>query len=174
MRQKIFVFISLVMVVSLQVTQASAGGSIKLSGVSFGLGSLIAKGTLTGLGETDVAVVLDASGIPVVTCTNLGGYQAPGQNPPKVSAAGDESLDGSDPVRKNGKSPFGVETNDPPPFESGSAGGCPNDNWTATIDFVYWTTATITVKSLATGAVLLKQDYTCVTTRTTVTCTLKP
>ncbi len=174
MRSKIFSILCVILIISLQATNASAGGSVRLSGVSFGLGSLIANGTLTGLGVTDVSVILDASGIPVVTCTNQGGNQASGQNAPKVSATGQKSLLGTDPVRKNGKSPFGVETQDPAPFLSGSAGGCPNDNWTATIEFVYWTAATITVKSLPTGAILLKQDYTCTTTLTSVSCTPKP
>jgi hypothetical protein len=53
---------------------------------------------------------------------------------------------------------------------NGSTGGCPNDNWTATIDFVYWTDATITIQSLDTEEVLLTQQYTCVTTRTNVSC----
>jgi hypothetical protein len=164
----------MLMIISLLTTSASAGGSVKLSGVSFSLGSLIANGTLTGLGATDVKVVLDASGYPVVTCTNQGGNQAPGQNPPKVSATGLQSLLGTDPVRKNGKSPFGVETADPAPFVNAVDAGCPNNNWTATIDFVFWTNATITVKSLTTEAVLRTQDYTCTTTLTTVSCTPVP
>jgi hypothetical protein len=174
MRRKILSLLGVVLILSLQVTSASAGGSVKLSGVTFNLGSLISKGTLTGLGATDVSVKLDAKGIPAVICTNLGGNKAPGQNPPKVSASGKTTLFGTDPVRKNGKSPFGVETDEPAPFLSGSAGGCPNDNWTATIDFVFWTNATISVNDLATGVNLLKQDYVCTTTRTTVSCTLVP
>jgi uncharacterized membrane protein len=174
MRKQIFSFLSILMVISLLTTTASAGGSVKLSGVSFSLGSLIANGTLTGLGATDVKVILDASGIPLVTCTNQGGNQAPGQNPPKVSAMGLQSLFGNDPVRKNGKSPFGVETDDPAPFVNAVEAGCPNNNWTATIDFVFWTNATITVKSLATDAILRTQNYTCTTTLTTVSCTPVP
>jgi hypothetical protein len=174
MRRQLFLILSSLLILSLVTTTAGAGGSVKLSGVSFSLGSLIANGTLTGLGATDVNVILDASGYPVVTCTNQGGNQAPGQNPPKVSATGLDPLFGTDPVRKNGKSPFGVETNDPPPFISATQAGCPNDNWTATIDFVFWTNATITVKSISTGATLLKKDYTCTTTLTSVSCTPVP
>jgi len=171
MRRKILVVFLLIITISLQSTDGYAGGSVKLSGVSFSLGSLIANGTLIGLGNTDVSVTLDASGIPVVTCTNQGGNQAPGQNPPKVSASGLATLYGVDLAQKNGKSPFEAETDEPSPFLTGLAGGCPNNNWAAEIDFVYWTEATITVKSLITGAVLAQQDYTCTTTRTTVTCT---
>jgi hypothetical protein len=174
MRRKILSFICVAAIICLQVTSASAAGAVRLSNVTFSLGSLISNGTLTGLGYTDVFVELDASGVPVVTCTNQGGNQAPGQNPPKVSASGKTSLFGTDPVRKNGKSPFGVETSEPAPFLTGTAGGCPNDNWTATIDFVYWTHATISVYDLATGDLLLTQDFVCTTTRTSVTCVAVP
>ncbi len=155
--------------VAIMITSTVFARSIKFSGVTFSLGSLITKGTLTGLGNEDVRVVLDASGFPVVTCTNQGGNQAPGQNPPKVSASGQQLLFGADLVRKNGKSPFDVETENPPVLDAVEY-GCPNNNWTAQIDFVYWTDATIRVLDKDTGDVLLSQDYTCTTTSTTVSC----
>jgi hypothetical protein len=171
MRRKVLSFICVAAIICLQATSASARGSIRLSGgIDWSLGSLIADGALSGLGNTDVLVKLDASGYPVVTCTNLGGNQAPGQNPPKVSASGNTSVDGKDAVSKNGKSPFGVETIDPTSFSSGTEGGCPNNNWTARIDFIYWTNATISVYDKTTSALLLKQDYTCTTTRASVSC----
>jgi len=151
------------------ITSTVFAGAIKLS-ASFRLGSLIAEGTIKGLGNEDVRVFLEASGLPVVTCTNKGGNQAPGQNPPKVSASGDTLLFGYDLTRKNGKSPYGVETNDPVVVDAIEY-GCPNANWTATIDFVYWTDATINVYDLYTNELLFTQDYTCDTTLNSVTCT---
>jgi hypothetical protein len=120
-----------------------------------------------------VTVVLDASGIPVVTCTNQGGNQAPGQNPPKVSASGIQFLVHNT-YTKNGTSPFNVETNDPQPDLTAKEMGCPNNNWTAKIDFVFWTNATLKVYTGdITGPVGLIQDFTCTTTRNPdkVTCT---
>jgi hypothetical protein len=169
MMRRIIYSILCAIIISLFVTNVLAG-FVRLSGVNFKLGSLIAEGYAAGLGNADVNVLLTGSGIPDVTCTNQGGSQAPGQNPPRVSAVGMNSLFGADSVRKNGKSPFLVETSNPEPFLNGSTGGCPNDNWTATIDFVYWTDATITIQSLDTEEVLLTQQYTCVTTRTNVSC----
>jgi hypothetical protein len=151
------------------ITSTVFAGAIKLS-ASFSLGSLIAEGYMTGLGNQDVKVVLEASGFPVVTCTNLGGNHAPGQNPPKLSAEGVTVVFGDDAFKKNGKSPYGVETNDPV-FVDPVEYGCPNANWTATVDFIHWTDATIRVLDFYTGQVLLTQDYTCTTSLNSVTCT---
>ncbi len=172
MNKKIFALASGLLIAVLVFSTAYAGG-VKISGTSFSLGSLIANGTVSGIGNTDVTMVLDASGIPVIVCTNQGGNQVPGQSSPKVSAEGTQNLLGSDPLRKNGKSPFGVETNPPPPLTWDQA-GCPNSNWTAQIVFVYWTNATISVYDTATLALLAQQNYVCTTTTTSVSCTATP
>src|SRR5262245_38269599 len=78
-----------------------------------GIGSFIATGYVTGVGNEDLKLTVTAKGIPVTTCTNGGGNQAPGQNPPKISASDTVSLAGDDPLRKNGKSPFTAEAEEP-------------------------------------------------------------
>ena len=168
MSRKLLVFLGVLVLVGLTTTTVFAG-KYRLN-ATFALGSLIASGDVSGLGNQDVTLILDATGDPVVTCTNQGSNQAPGQNPSKVSATGTQFLPGNDTLRKNGKSPFDVETNDP--VLTAVQGGCPNNNWTATTDFVFWTAADITVKDTA-GKILTKQHYTCTTTRTpaSVTCT---
>lgn len=175
MKKKILSLWSILLTVALLATPVSAGPVIKLSGgadsVQWDLGSLIARGDLI-VGNTDVVVVLQASGRPDVTCTNQANSPAPGQNPPNLSATGAQVLQER---TKNGKSPFDVEASEPETLP-GSQGGCPNDNWTAHIDFVYWDNATIIVTNLALDTVLLVQQYTCTTTRypaPTVTCTPK-
>jgi hypothetical protein len=170
--KKIFSMLSVMLIVVFMTTPVSAGGAVKLSSVRFTLGSLIADGTLTGLGNTDVSVVLDASGIPAITCVNYGGNEVPGQSSPKVSASGNQLLDGDSPVRKNGKSPFGVETDDPETIPWDEA-GCPNANWAGHVDFIFWTDATISIYDANTLVLLLKHDYTCTTTLTTVSCVPK-
>jgi len=176
MKKKILSVLTVLLLTTMLVSPASARGNIKLAGgannVEWNLGSLIAKATLIGLGSQDVTVVLDASGIPAITCTNNGGNDVPGQSSPKIFASGEQDLLGNSPIRKNGKSPFNVETDDPETIPWDVA-GCPNSNWTGRIDFIFWTNAMITVKNLATGEVLLQQKYTCVTTRNpdTVSCT---
>ena len=177
MKKKILSVLSALLVSVFLTTSALAGASIKLSSVTFSLGSLIANGTLTGLGRTDVTVVLDASGVPVITCTNNGSNDVRGQSSPKVSASGEQSLLGNDPIRKNGKSPFDVETTDPDVI-AWDAAGCPNANWTGHVDFIYWTDATISVYDTATyspsAQPLTQRNYTCTTTRfpASVSCTL--
>lgn len=152
----------------------SAGQNIKLFGgannVEWSLGSLDAQGALI-VGDTNVVVVLQASGRPEVTCTNKGSNPSPGQNPANISATGAQVLQEQ---TKNGKAPFDVRAA-PPETLPGSQGGCPNDNWTAHIDFVYWDLARIIVTDLD-GTVLLEVNYTCSTTRfpASVSCTLVP
>jgi hypothetical protein len=173
-RQRLITILSLVFVLALTTTTAWAAKA-RFSSLSFSLGSLIADGRLVGLGTQDVAVILDATGIPVVSCTNQGGQQAPGQNPPKVSASGTQFLMHQE-YDKNGSTGFTVETNNPL-ASSGKKMGCPSNAWTAGIDFVFWNKATITVRAdTVTGVVLLKQDFDCVTTRSpdSVTCTAIP
>jgi hypothetical protein len=175
MKNKIFTLLIFVLLVTLMASPVSAGPGIGLSGVTFKLGSLIADGTLSRLGNTDVRVVLDASGIPAITCTNNGSNDVPGQSFPKVSASGQQSLLGGSPIRKNGKSPFNVETVDPT-FLPWDAAGCPNANWSARIDFIFWTDATISVYDTATNTLQLQKNYSCITTRdpASVSCTPVP
>jgi hypothetical protein len=175
MKRNLFSILAVLLAAVLMTSTAAAGGNVKLSGVEFSLSSLIASGFASGLGNTDVTVVLEAAGIPDVTCTNSGGNQAPGQNPTKVSASGAQFLIHQT-YTKNGRSPFSVETEEPQPGLTAEQLGCPNNNWTATIDFVYWTGAFLSVYDTATGALLAQQKYTCVTTRfpPTVTCTEVP
>jgi hypothetical protein len=175
MKKKILSVLSALIAAIMLATSATAGGAVKLSEITFDLGSLIASGTLTGLGRADVTVVLEASGIPDITCTNHGNKDVPGQSYPKVSAAGKQDLLGNDPIRKNGRSLFGVETIDPLVL-TWDAAGCPNANWTGNIDFIRWTDAILSVYDTASGSLLLQQKYTCATTRfpATVSCTLVP
>ena len=170
MKKKMLSFLSIFLMMAVLASPVSAGPGIKLSGVSFRLGSLIADGTLTGLGNTDMTVVIDASGTPLISCINQGGSIVPGQSAPRVSASGSQFLDGDSPVRKNGKSPFGVETEDPE-FIPWNAAGCPNANWIGHIDFIFWTDATISVYDANTQVLQLQRDYKCTTTLTSVSCT---
>ena len=173
MKKRILSLLSVLLVATLLTSPVSAGPGIKFFGgansVEWSLGSLDAEGALI-LGNTNVKVVLEASGKPDVTCTNQGSNPAPGQNPPNVSATGAQFLQER---TENGKSLFDVAAT-PPETLPGLQGGCANDNWTAHIDFVSWEDAKITVKSLA-GEVLLEQSYTCTTTRNPddVSCTAK-
>jgi hypothetical protein len=163
MNKKIFsLIITVLLVLAVTTSTASAGGNVGLRSVQFSLGSLDVTGTLTGLGgyKDGVQVDLTATGVPVVTCVSPGGKDSPpGQNPSQVSATATQYITQ---IFKNGTAPVAVSAE---PTLTGIEGGCTNDNWTARIDFVFWTHATIVVTDLSTDAVLLQQEYSCVTTR---------
>lgn len=175
MKKKILSILTIFVLTIVMTSTVSAGGNVKLSRVQFSLSSLVAEGFASGLGNTDVTIELNASGVPAVTCTNPGGNQAPGQNPPQVSASGSQFLVHQS-YTKNGSSAFFVETEEPQPGLTAKQMGCPNNTWSASIDFVFWTQATLSVYSTVTGDLLVSQKYNCTTTRfpPTVTCTLAP
>jgi hypothetical protein len=175
MKKKILsLFLTVLVMLALTTSTGLAGGNVGLRNVQFSLGSLDVTGILTGLGgySDGVEVELIANGTPIVTCTARGGNSAPGQNPSQVSASGVQLITK---ILKNGTA--GVDVSAEPSL-TGIEGGCPNNNWTANIDFVFWTDATITVTDPSTdpATVLLQQNYTCVTTRDpdSVSCTPVP
>ena len=172
MKKKILSLLFTTLLVSALITStASAGGNVGFKKAQFSLGSLDVAGTLTGLGGYIDGVQLDltATGKPIVTCVSPGGKDnPPGQNPSQVSATATQYITQ---IFKNGTAPVAVSAE---PTLTGIQGGCANDNWTARIDFVFWTHATIVVTDLSTNDVLLHQEYSCVTTRdpASVSCTL--
>ena len=105
--------------------------------------TLNASGALAGLGNFNTFVQLDASGVPDVTCTSPGGNESPGQNPGSVNVSGGQFIPTTS-LDKNGNVPFSVTTSEPAAI-TGKQGGCPNNNWTATINSIDFSTATIIV-----------------------------
>jgi hypothetical protein len=113
--------------------------------------TLMASGELSGLGDGDVLVTLDATADVIATCANNGGNEAPGQNPAPITVSGTQAI--PDPQNKNGNTPFAVVTMSPPSTIPG-APDCPNPNWTEIIEDLLFTSATITVEQPA-GTVVL-------------------
>jgi hypothetical protein len=120
---------------------------------------LSAAGAIAGLGGGDVVISLTAQALTVSTCTNQGGNQAPGQNPAPTTVAGSVPIPASE--IKNGNLAFSV-TVEPPTTPIPGAPGCPNPNWTESIDDLAFTSATVSVEQPP-GTVVL-----------TTTCTIAP
>lgn len=145
--------LSKIIILLLIVTSASLvlASSVHLKGganaePSFYDGKLYlqASGELSGLGEGDVFVFIEAQADVTSTCTNQGGNAAPGQNPAPITVLGATVLT-PDERSKNGNTPFTVRTEAPDPIIPG-APDCPNPNWEETIDNLAFTSATITVE----------------------------
>jgi len=172
MHRKILTLLTILVVISLPTASAFAGRVHFTGSVDFTIHSpLTASGTLAGLGNGDIFVILEAWGTGTAMCSNKGGNEAPGQNPVTVNVMGIQGISAK--LIENGTTPFSVTTDDPKPPTAKEA-GCPNNNWKVTSFFVYWTSAAITVKDAGTGASLLHQEFDCITTsppNASVTCT---
>ncbi|MGH9172926.1 MAG: hypothetical protein ACRD1H_01145 [Vicinamibacterales bacterium] len=112
-------------------TMAKAAGRTAQAGTSEGLcaapcvGLLLnAGGFLTGLGAVEnTVVVIEASGIPIVTCTNQGSNDAPGRNPGRITTSGEQEI-GLTQIAKNGSAEIDVTTELPVLTLPGSQLGC--------------------------------------------------
>ena len=139
---------------SLRIAAASVhlkgGANSQPTFVDNGL-SLTTNGALSGLGNVDLLVTLNATANVTANCTNHGGNLPPGQNPAPITVTGSQSIPASE--IKNGNVSFSVTTNGPTTPIPG-APDCPNPNWSENITDLAFTSATITVEQPA-GTVVL-------------------
>jgi hypothetical protein len=164
MKKILYPAFTAVLIAMLVISPADAGGRVSL-GTS--LSSLLVDITAWGLRPSDYDFKITASGIASVACTNNGGTKAPGQNYPHVDGTDDQGVP-SDQIDAKGKVSLSLEAI--PELELNpnigwEAGGCPNENWTGIVDFVYWQSLRLDILEYATNKTTTYL-YTCVTTRT--------
>lgn len=105
---------------------------------------LTCSGSLTGLGNGDVTITLNAPAEASFNCVNPGGNEAPGQNKVPFTASGTTVIPSNE--IKNGNLSFRVSAPATPPTATAAEAGCPNGNWSTrltSITFVGTTTLTI-------------------------------
>lgn len=164
MKKILYPVLTAILIAILIISPAGAGGVR----IGFSLSSLVADVTAWGIGKTDWVYTLTASGTASVICTNNGTNDVPGQSSPHVDGTGSTAVP-KEQISKNGKVTFSViakpdeELNPIIPWDQG---GCPNSNWTARYDFVYWETATLSRIDPLTDRVVESFEFSCVTTRT--------
>ena len=116
--------------------------------------SLKATISLTGLGNQDVTITLQVSGSATYELVSPGGNVAPGQN--KIPVVASTSVTIPSTQIKNGNVTVTLTT-PAPVAPSAKEVGAPNNNWTARITDVSFSTATITV--VQGGIVVLQQSF---------------
>ena len=110
---------------------------------------------LAGLGNQDVTITVETTGFANTTCTNPGGNVAPGQNKTPVSPTAQVTIPSTQ--IKNGNVSVCLATAQPPTPTAAEA-GCPNGNWTASLNDVEFTSAKVTV--VQGGKVVLTKSFT--------------
>jgi hypothetical protein len=96
-------------------------------------------GKVAGLGGTTFEITIQATGIASVVCINPAGNRAPGQD----TAVDVSGSTGPLPTPRNGQFVFTITTDSPAPLPPTPT--CPNDQWTAEIVDVAFTTATLSL-----------------------------
>lgn len=116
--------------------------------------TLTASGKLAGLGNKDITVTITAQGVASTVCRNPSGKVVPGINK-KLTTTGTVTILARD-FDKNGNVVFSVTSAQPRPLTAREA-GCPNNNWTATITDIDFSSATVTVRQG--GRIVLEQTF---------------
>jgi hypothetical protein len=158
MNKKLYSLLIALLITMLAISPAYAGG---VSG-RIGIGSITFTGQAYGFSRDAVRITLFATGTPVATCTK-DGVSVPGLNPYHVDAQVSADYDLT--ADENGKFSIFLEANANTQSLTPLQLGCPGNDWTFTVDFVYWNYVKLTVTEISSGKVLWQKDSSCTTTR---------
>ena len=106
-------------------------------------GQATCTGSIAGLGNQDVVIVLDVQGFATFNCVSPGGNASPGQN--KVPFQGTTTQTIPSNQIKNGNLSFNVTSPSSQPTATAQQAGCPNPNWTTTLASATVTSITLTI-----------------------------
>ena len=145
MARTIRIFVAAVGLVALTATSALAAATIHNLDVTFSGDTVTATADVSGLGSQKPAfAILEVEGFASYTCINNGGTAAPGQNPVPVSDESEPSPLGN--TERNGRGTVNVsQTLTAPATVPAKPAGCPSRQWTASLNDVVVTGATLTI-----------------------------
>lgn len=126
---------------------------------------VLASGMVAGQGSDTYEVRVTASGVPIASCRNGGQNRPPGQNPVSVTGLGDSDLT---PTTKKGRLAFenvASTISTQALIDLFTPFPCPNENWTAFLDFVFWDYVKLDLIEKATGNIVDTLEYSCTTLR---------
>ena len=133
------------MALVLTTAVASANATIHSLSVNFDGTTVTATGDISGLGSQKPAFAqLTVNGSASYTCTNNGGNAAPGQNPVPVQSTSPAQDLGN--TTDNGRGTVNVSTTlTAPSTINPKTAGCPSGKWTASLNEVTVSSATLTI-----------------------------
>ncbi len=147
-----------VLALTLLASTALAAINIHSYSVTFSGNTVTAIYDVSGLGNEGATLTVTAVGFASYTCTNKGGTAAPGQNPQPVT--GTSPVVDFKPTGSNGRATATTSvTLSAPQTIPAKQAGCPNGNWTATLNNVVLTGATVTITDNGSGQVIYQQFF---------------
>jgi hypothetical protein len=145
MRRSLLAAATTIVVAALMVPTALAAITFHAGPtVTFSGATATATANVSGLGNVPAFAQLSVNGSALYLCSNKGGNEAPGQNPlPATGTSPVQDLGNTD---HNGRASVDVSaTLTAPSTVDGKAAGCPNGNWTATLNSLTVTSATLVI-----------------------------
>jgi hypothetical protein len=102
------------------------------------------SGSLAGLGNEDVRLILTASAEASFNCVNPGGNISPGQNKVLFTASASQDIPANE--LKNGNLSFSISAPGTAPTATPQQAGCPNGNWSTQLASIVFGNVTLVIQ----------------------------